>query len=103
MPNGRRMPRTMRSNVDMVHLFPTDYASLGTKISSVHDLEKPTSPKHFPFPNTPFDNDILFELLMFLFTIVGTGLQFLHLYQSVWWLPHSYSNQAMVSIKQQFC
>lgn len=40
---------------------------------------------------------LLFEAMTFVFTLVATGLQFLNLYRTAWWLPHSYTNQAMVS------
>lgn len=32
---------------------------------------------------------------MFLYTGVALGLQYLNLYRSVWWLPHSYTSQAV--------
>lgn len=98
--SGRRLPKTgIRSNnIQVVHLIPNDHL-MHSRYSplSFHGLEQPTPPKHFPFPNTPVDDDLFFEALMFCFTITGTALQFLHLYRSVWWLPHSYTNQAMVT------
>lgn len=104
MPGNRRLPRTVRSNVQVVQLINkvTDminsrYTALGTSgMPTLQGLEQPSAPKHFPFPNTPVDDDLFFEALMFCFTITAASLQFLHLYRSVWWLPHSYNNQAMV-------
>ncbi|XP_028159798.1 transmembrane protein 39A [Ostrinia furnacalis] len=55
----------------------------------------PPPPKHIPFPNIPHDGVLLFEVMMFVFTLVATGLQFLNLYRTAWWLPHSFTNQAM--------
>ncbi|XP_050515626.1 transmembrane protein 39A [Diabrotica virgifera virgifera] len=71
------------------------YAPLGASVPTLPALEPPASPKHFPFPNTPVDNEVFFESLMCFFAMASTGLQFLHLYRSVWWLPHSYTNQTM--------
>lgn len=105
MPSSaRRIPRTIRPNAQMVQMIPSEmmnnrYAPLGSNFAGVHGLEQPSAPKHFPFPSTPVDDDWFFELLMFCFTAVAAGLQFLHLYRSVWWLPHSYNNQAMVTEK----
>ncbi|KAM3957072.1 transmembrane protein 39A [Aphomia sociella] len=55
----------------------------------------PVPPKHIPFPYIPQDGTFLFEAMTFVFTLVATGLQFLNLYRTAWWLPHSYTNQAM--------
>lgn len=55
----------------------------------------PIAPKHIPFPYIPQDGAFLFEAMTFIFTLVATGLQFLNLYRTAWWLPHSYTNQAM--------
>jgi hypothetical protein len=57
---------------------------------------KAISPKHMPVPNLPHDSNVIFEILMFIFTAMATFLQFLHLYRSVWWLPQSYTKYAMV-------
>lgn len=102
MAGGRRLPRTMRSSVaPTVPLIPGDsnsnrYSALGAPIPTLPGLEQPIAPKHFPFPNIPVDNDFMFEIMMFFYNVVACGLQFLHLYRSVWWLPHSYTDQAMV-------
>lgn len=105
MPGGaRRLPRTVRSAVTpTVQLIPGDitsnrYSPLGAAIPSLPGLEQPISPKHFPFPSTPVENELVFEAMMFFYTITTGALQFLHLYRTVWWLPHSYTNQAMVSV-----
>lgn len=97
--SGRRLPRTaIRSNIQVVQLIPNDimHSRYSPLPNSFQGLEQPTPPKHFPFPNTPMEDDLFFEVLMFCFTITSMALQFLHLYRSVWWLPHSYTNQAMV-------
>ncbi|XP_060526720.1 transmembrane protein 39A-A isoform X2 [Cylas formicarius] len=63
--------------------------------STCTSIEAPSLPKHFPFPNTPVDGEFSFEVLMYFFAMCSAGLQYLHLYRSVWWLPHSYSSSTM--------
>ncbi|KAJ8985360.1 hypothetical protein NQ317_008393 [Molorchus minor] len=58
-------------------------------------IEQPPAPKHFPFPNTPVDDDLFFEFLLWFFSVVAAGLQYLHLYRTVWWLPYSYTKRAL--------
>ncbi|XP_063906431.1 transmembrane protein 39A [Zophobas morio] len=101
MPSSnRRIPRTLRNPIpSMIAGFGSDpssrYPSLGNGLPTLPVLEQAAAPKHFPFPNTPVDDDFFFEALMFSFTIVCGGLQFLHLYRTIWWLPHSYNRQAV--------
>lgn len=106
MPSGnRRLSRTMRSSmtssVPLIHgdMTSNRYSALGTSVPTLHGSEAPAGPKHFPFPNTPIENDCFFEGLMCIYTVFAAGLQFLHLYRSVWWLPHSYTNHAMVMLE----
>lgn len=47
-------------------------------------------------PALPHDSNIMFEIIMFVYTGTAVFLQFLHLYRSVWWLPNSNANHAMV-------
>ncbi|XP_049872510.1 transmembrane protein 39A [Pectinophora gossypiella] len=63
--------------------------------SATGGLEGTLAPKHIPFPYIPQDGELLFEAMTFVFTLVASGLQFLNLYRTVWWLPHSHTNQAM--------
>ncbi|CAH1961422.1 unnamed protein product [Acanthoscelides obtectus] len=71
------------------------YAPLGATVPSLPALEQPLAPKHFPFPNTPHDDEIMFEALHWFFVVGSAGFQFLHLYRSVWWLPYSFNKQAL--------
>lgn len=64
-------------------------------LADIKLAEGPIPPKHIPFPHIPQDGPLLFEVLMFMFTLAATGLQFLNLYRTTWWLPNSYTNQAM--------
>ncbi|XP_075227233.1 transmembrane protein 39A isoform X2 [Lycorma delicatula] len=49
------------------------------------------SPKHIPVPTLPHDSSMVFEVIMFVYTVMATVLQFVHLYRSVWWLSQSYT------------
>ncbi|XP_059479426.1 transmembrane protein 39A isoform X2 [Neocloeon triangulifer] len=53
------------------------------------------SQRHIPMPDIAVDGELFHECLMFMFSSVSCGLQFLHLYRSVWWLPMSNSKYAM--------
>ena len=37
----------------------------------------------------------IIQVLVFMYSMAGLGLQYLNLYRSVWWLPHSYNNTAV--------
>lgn len=63
---------------------------------SVANVEVTSAPKHIPFPTIPLESELEFEIIMFIFTTVAAALQFLQIYRSVWWLPHAYTNQAVV-------
>lgn len=60
--------------------------------------------KHIPFPPlaSHTQSDLINEWLLFAFSFWAAGLQFLHLYRTVWWLPDSYTNQTMVSQMKYF-
>jgi hypothetical protein len=51
---------------------------------------------YFPSPNLSVDPELVFELIVFAYSIVAMALQLLHLYRSVFWLPHSYNDNAVV-------
>ncbi|XP_065366660.1 transmembrane protein 39A [Calliphora vicina] len=52
-------------------------------------------PKHIPFPDYPGSSEILNELLMFLFTTCAAAMQFINIYRTNWWLPHSQITNTM--------
>ena len=35
------------------------------------------------------------QVLVFMYSMAGLSLQYLNLYRSVWWLPHSYNSTAV--------
>lgn len=56
------------------------------------------APKHVPTPPLRVDGQLTFEALSLIFGIIGACLQLLNLYRTVWWLPHSFNEYAMVII-----
>ena len=53
-------------------------------------------PKHVVLPEIPMDGNLHFEIILYLLGIVVMGLQYVNLYKTVWWLPHSHANYALV-------
>ncbi|XP_037079907.1 transmembrane protein 39A-like isoform X2 [Pollicipes pollicipes] len=51
--------------------------------------------QHVLIPDIPRDGELFFEALMVVFVCTGLGLQYLNMYRTIWWLPHSYTAYAM--------
>jgi len=54
------------------------------------------APRHVQLPDIPVDNNVLFELLVFMYSALVLGLQYINLYKTVWWLPHSSAHYGLV-------
>ncbi|CAL4208137.1 unnamed protein product, partial [Meganyctiphanes norvegica] len=54
-----------------------------------------TPPKHMPIPDIPRISELGFETLMLVFGLVSLALQYLNIYRTVFWLPHSHTKFAM--------
>ena len=57
-------------------------------------------PKHVVLPEipNPMDGNLHFEIILYLLGIVVMGLQYVNLYKTVWWLPNSHNNYALVCV-----
>ena len=55
-------------------------------------------PRHSHVPEIGLDNNFLFEGFVFVFGSMVLLLQYINLYKTVWWLPQSHSNYALVSL-----
>lgn len=55
-------------------------------------------PKHCHLPEIPSDPNMSFEAMLYFFGVIAMGLQYINLYRTVWWLPHSHANYALVII-----
>jgi len=53
-------------------------------------------PRHVHLPEIPIDNTVFFELLVFIYSAMVLGLQYVNLYKTVWWLPHSSAHYGLV-------
>lgn len=62
----------------------------------------PLQPKHIRFPDVPYSSEIVNELMIFVYTMIATAMQFLHLYRTVWWLPESNTSQTMVNSNYEY-
>lgn len=58
-------------------------------------------PKHISISYSSSDNFLIYETVVLLYSLSAFLLQLLHLYRTVWWLPQSYENNAMVCRKKQ--
>ena len=54
-------------------------------------------PRHAHIPDIGLDNNVLFEALVFIYSTMALGLQYINLYKTVWWLPHSSASYALVT------
>ncbi|XP_070568235.1 transmembrane protein 39A-like isoform X1 [Ptychodera flava] len=51
--------------------------------------------KHQEIPDLPTDHNLFFELIMFFYLVMALLLQYINIYRTVWWLPHSPANAAL--------
>uniref|UniRef100_A0A090X8H4 Putative presqualene diphosphate phosphatase n=1 Tax=Ixodes ricinus TaxID=34613 RepID=A0A090X8H4_IXORI len=51
--------------------------------------------KHVQMPDVPVDGELVFEAISVVFVAAVLCCQYINLYRTVWWLPHSYNNQAL--------
>lgn len=87
----RRIPPTSRPT-------PSTFQPSNSPLNN--EFNEPIVPKHIAFVQssiTQGENEILSELIIFVFTLIAASAQFVHLYRSVWWHPESYHNYSMVS------
>lgn len=55
-----------------------------------------TPPKHMTIPDIPRISELGFETLMLVFSLMSLALQYLNIYRTIFWLPHSHTKYAMV-------
>lgn len=60
-----------------------------TDYTLTHENEYFPFPKHLPFPQVPYSSELFNEFYLFIFSIMCTALQFIHLYRTTFWLPGS--------------
>ena len=52
--------------------------------------------KHAHVPEIALVSNLFFEALLFVFCTMALGMQYINLYKTVWWLPHSNAKYALV-------
>ncbi len=86
-----------QSNAPIVTLCPSPHSTGDDKDTNpLANLVLP--PKHAHIAEMQADGNLMFEAMVFVFAVVALGLQYINLYKTVWWLPHSHSRFALVSI-----
>lgn len=54
-------------------------------------------PRHAVFPELPpAQGELFFECTLFLYSVLAMFLQYLNLYKTMWWLPHSHVHHSLV-------
>ncbi|XP_071112423.1 transmembrane protein 39A-like isoform X1 [Haliotis cracherodii] len=101
MPGGRRILSRIQSSSS----YPSSVhkGSGASGISNGDDRETnmiPLAsmvvlPKHASVPEIPGDSNLYFEAMLYVFGIIVMCLQYINLYKTVWWLPHSHSSYAL--------
>ncbi|XP_052237907.1 transmembrane protein 39A-like isoform X2 [Dreissena polymorpha] len=96
MPAGRRIFSRMQTNT----VYPT---SAHKTLSSCDDRDAnmiplatmAVLPRHSHIPDIECDLNISFEAMLYIFGVIAMCLQYINLYKTVWWLPHSHSTYAL--------
>ncbi|XP_048769380.1 transmembrane protein 39A-like isoform X1 [Ostrea edulis] len=96
MPSGRRILSRIQSN-------SYNNSSKGGSGSHAEDRDSTmvplaqlaVLPKHCHLPEIPSDPNMSFEAMLYFFGVIAMGLQYINLYRTVWWLPHSHANYAL--------
>ncbi|XP_070190364.1 transmembrane protein 39A-like isoform X2 [Littorina saxatilis] len=100
MPGGRRT----FSRIQPGSSYPSSAKSGGSSGSHAGDEREPNLiplasmvvlPKHVVLPEIPMDGNVHFEIILYMLGLVVMGLQYVNLYKTVWWLPHSHANYAL--------
>ena len=60
-------------------------------------------PHHSHIPDIAPDSNLIFEGMVFMYSVMTLCLQYINLYKTVWWLPHSNAKYALVSIERNNC
>lgn len=98
MPSGRRILSRIQTN-------PTYQGGTHKNSTSGHSDDRDNNmiplatmavlPKHAHIPEIPGDTNVSFEVMLYIFGVFVMCLQYINLYKTVWWLPHSHANYAL--------
>lgn len=100
MPGGRRIFSRIQSGAS----YPLSSKGSGSTGSHGSEEKEPNLiplasmvvlPRHAMLPEIPVDGNFHFEATLFGLGLVVMGLQYVNLYKTVWWLPHSHARYAL--------
>lgn len=97
MPGGRRILSRIQSSSFSNNTHKTgNGSSVEERDTNMIPLASMVVlPKHSHLPEIPGDSNISFEAMLYMFGVIVMGLQYINLYKTVWWLPHSHANYAL--------
>ncbi|XP_064093316.1 transmembrane protein 39A-like [Macrobrachium nipponense] len=78
-----------------VALVDHELKRLGHSADDGPPLMSITPPKHMTIPDIPRISELGFEVCMLVFSLMSLALQYLNIYRTVFWLPHSHTKYAM--------
>ena len=81
----------------MIIFFFSFFSHLEERENVIPIASMVTLPKHGFLPDIPRESNLLFEFLLYMLGVIILLLQYVNLYKTVWWLPHSHANYALVS------
>ncbi|KAJ8314441.1 hypothetical protein KUTeg_006591 [Tegillarca granosa] len=92
MPGGRRILSRIQSSS-----YPSNNVKNvnGREPNMIPLASMVVLPKHSHLPEIPGNSNMSFEAMMYMFGVIVMGLQYINLYKTVWWLPHSHANYAL--------
>ncbi|CAH1799828.1 unnamed protein product [Owenia fusiformis] len=95
MPSGRRvLPRTHGVSIGAVKDKVKDGIN-GNADDASPMASLVVHPKHAHIPEIPSESNLTFEALLFVFSVVSMCMQYISIYKTVWWLPHSHEIYAL--------
>lgn len=86
-----------------VALVDHELKRLGHSADDGPPLMSITPPKHMTIPDIPRISELGFEVCMLVFSLMSLALQYLNIYRTVFWLPHSHTKYAMSGICVCYC
>ncbi|XP_060583973.1 transmembrane protein 39A-like isoform X2 [Ruditapes philippinarum] len=98
MPPGRRILSRIQTNPAYqggAHKSPNSGHSDDRDNNIVPLATMAVLPKHAHIPEIPGDTNVSFEVMLYIFGFIVMCLQYINLYKTVWWLPHSHANYAL--------
>lgn len=95
MPSGRRILSRLQTASSSAHKCYTSNSHLEERENVIPIASMVTLPKHGFLPDIPRESNLLFEFLLYMLGVIILLLQYVNLYKTVWWLPHSHANYAL--------